>query len=303
MHILSKIFLSFSLTLCASQVALASFYQFASPTTGYVNYLEPALNEIFFLSQDGSAFWFRQSQLKAAEKFQVAERCKSLTQNTVAMSTGEGGLTLAYPFLVGVDRVCLIDENKKNVSLVTELSHRLPQNVFAASFAGRKEQLYYFLINGREFPSAKSGYLQLLTINSVTLQFEIRELFHDVPDFSGALLYDRENIWVTTYPGKIYKIPTAALHSLIDSARTMAFLSLALLESRTTADLNAYMLKGQNYFLFYNENYPSYLVHHSNKAQTPVELSCEPLLNFSPAGRNQWLTLCDRRDLRLQNLR
>jgi hypothetical protein len=305
MHTLSSFSICgfFLFAFAHSEFAAASFFRFSAPTTGFVNYLQPEQNEIFFLSDRGASYWLRQGQLKASGQYQVAERCRSLTQNTVAMSTGEGGLTLAFPFLVGVDRVCRIDENNRRISLVAELSSRLPKNTFAASFAGRKDQLYYFLINGREFPTAQSGYVQLLTLSLTSEEVKVQPLLNDVPDFSGALLYDQDKIWINTFPGKIYQLSTAKIQRLIDRSQSAAFLTVAQLETGTTAELNGYMLKGQNYFLFYNEGYQSYLIHHATRTQTNIDLNCEPLLNFSPAGSNQWFALCNRHELKLQSYR
>lgn len=250
------------------------------------------------ISEDGRADFLENGRRTRERKFRVAHRdCRPLSANTVSLDTA-GGLTLAYPFLVGTDRICYLDESAGVLRLLARFGAGLPAGAFSAVYAGQNALETRFLINGREFPDARAGYIWLLTVNRRNLHVQLRELITDVPDFSGGMLFEPGRIWIGTYPGQLHRVLLADLDALIASGRSTPFARIAATGFSTGDGLNGFLLGNARYFLFDNGNvagFESYLIEKKNGFRTQVKPPCPPV-----AGRGDgWLLLCNRNSLEL----
>lgn len=257
-----------------------------------------AQSSILLISPDGLTDWYTNSRAVKGPAFKVADRdCTPLSQNTLSMDAA-GGMTLAYPFLVGVDRVCYFDESTKTLRLLGRFSDQLPNNSFSAVYAGSDQSSVHFLVNGRVFPQMKTGYLFLVSVHKKTLMISTREIVNEVPGYSGGMFYENQNIWISTYPGRIFKIVTADLQSLISSGAKTTFSQIAAETVKGFEGLNGYMLASHELFYFYNRDDQSYTVNRQTRERKVVSTPCEPVA----AQGARWLMLCSANSLELHEL-
>lgn len=273
---------------------------FDTPVTGFIDYTSPQNSRLLFISEAGDTSFIQEERVQTQRRFRVAHQdCKPTSQSTVSMDQA-GGLTLAYPFLAGTNRLCYFDEKAGAIRLLSNFTSMLPSNTFSAVYAGTQTTTQgdevYFLINGRVFPQAKAGYILLLTVNRQTLQMAVRELLTDVPDYSGGMLFEQNKIWVNTYPNRIFRVLLTDLHHLIRQKKSVPFSQIATENFKNPdAGLNSYVLNNKNSFLYFNDEYESYIINRRTGFKTTVTPTCLPV-----AGRSEsWLVLCNGNSLQI----
>ena len=126
-----------------------------------------------------------------------------------------------------------------------------------------------------------------------SLKVDLRELVTDVPGLSGAMLLERDTLWVTVWPGSIFKISLLKLQDLIHSGGKLSFAKLATQEFREIEGMSIFMLGNDRFFLYYNGENESYTVQRSSGARKVVKPNCLPISGF----QEQWLTLCNGNSL------
>lgn len=287
---------SFVLLWMVSLSAFASTSQevmrFNRSVAGFVDFSSPG--RLLLISEDGQANWVEDLKIQKSLTYQItAPECVPRTQSTMVMGDGVSGqgLTLAYPFLVGVERVCYIDEAAQTIRLLANLRPELPRDTFLAVHAGSDAEASYFLINGRIYPKGTSGYLLLLTIDKRTLQTSLRELVTGVPGLSGAMFFSEDALWVTSWEGTndIHKIPVQKLHDLIHSGEKQVFGALASTEWSGIDGFSFFMLANEHSFFYHNEGYESYLVNRQDGTRSMELPLCPPIAGYGQG----WLVLCD----------
>lgn len=295
-HKNKNLILAFILFSCTAFTAQAEeVLQFDRHVTGFTDYASE-IPRILFVSETGESHFVQEDRVFSQRRFRIAHTdCKPTSQNTVSMDAA-GGLTLAYPFLAGTNRLCYFDEKAGALRLLANFTASLPTNTFSTVYAGTQNDDVYFLINGRVFPQAKSGYILLLTVNRQTLQISVRELFSEVPDYSGGMLFEHNKIWINTYPSRVFRVLLPELHQLIRQNKSVPFSQVAVESFRLTdAGLNSFVLNNKNFFLYFNDEYESYLVNRKTGIKQTVQPNCLPV-----AGRsNGWLVLCDSKSLQI----
>ena len=183
--------------------------QFDRSVFGFVNH--NSSQSLLFISSDGKADWMNDTSITKKVSYAIANpSCTPRGQNTMTMDKNQGGMTLAYPFLVGVGWVCKIDDQTNSIHLISQFT--VPENAYSVVYAGEDESTSYFLLNSKPWKS--DGYLHLISIHKLTSQVTTRVFATNVPGYSGAMLFDKNGVWVTTWPGKIYKIPHETIISL-----------------------------------------------------------------------------------------
>lgn len=274
-------------TLSASAVEVARVSQ---KSVGFNNYTSP-VSSVLLLSDAGQALWLYDLKPAVTKTYTIDPACGLKTQNTVVMDGPEGGMTLAYPYFVGVGKVCLIDEATNSIRLLNNFRTSLPRSSFSVVYAGQDTNALYFLINGRPYPEGTAGYISVLVINKADQKVSIRNLLSGVPGFSAAMIYDGAQIWVTTWLQKndIYKISSAQLMTLIQKGSTAQFSDVAVKTAGGFEGMSSFALKNETGFLFYNEGFDSFKVSSLNPSTQPVNASCEPIAGAKAA----WLGLCD----------
>ncbi len=280
-------FLSFFLLLIPHVAFAAEIARFDHNVAGFENHAVPG--SVLLISQDGQADWLNGTRIERKASYKVLDKiCTPSTQDTSLMGAG-GGMTLAYPFLVGVERACYIDEKTKSIRLLADFHASLPRNPYSLVYAGADEAAAYFLINGRPYPDGKEGYLELVTIDKQTLKVSVKGLATAVPGYSGANFFDRDTIWITSWPGSIYKMAFSDLHALVQRGGSAPFPQIATEEFHGIDGMSLFMLGNDRAFLYYNGEYESYTVNRSNGVRTTVKPSCLPISGL----QSQWLVLCN----------
>ncbi|AGH95372.1 hypothetical protein [Pseudobdellovibrio exovorus] len=289
-------FLIISLLFLASVTQAQEVLQFNAPVTGFIDYTAPQNSRLVFITENGVTSFIQEERIQTQRRFRIAHNdCKPTSQSTVSMDQA-GGLTLAYPFLAGTNRLCYFDEKAGAIRLLSNFTSMLPSNTFSAVYAGAQNDDVYFLINGRVFPQAKAGYILLLTVNKQTLQISVRELITEVPDYSGGMLFEQNKIWINTYPNRIFRVLLTDLHQLIRQKKSIPFSQIAIENFRSTdAGLNSFVLNNKNSFLYFNDEYESYIINRKTGFKTTVQPTCLPV-----AGRSEnWLVLCNGNSLQI----
>ena len=257
-------------------------------------------DSVFLISEKGNSFWLNSLKNSAGKTYNIDPACNISTQNTVAMDAGEGGMVLAYPYFVGIGKLCQIDELTNRIRLVSSFSNQLPQNPFSLSFAGSDDTSLYFILNGRPYPNGNAGYISALVVNKATSKVVVKNLLTDVPGFSAAMIYDNDQLWITSWlnTNDIYKISSSKLLAMIKASAVSKFSDIAAKAVGGFEGMSSFAFKNQTGFLFYNAGFDSYSVSLANGNSTPATLSCEPI---APA-KTQWLFLCDGNRLEVRDL-
>ncbi len=281
-----------TLSVSAAEVVRVSQKSFA-----FKNNSSP--RSVLLLSETGSAVWVNDLKPATGKTYKTDVACNLKTQNTVMMGDPEGGMTLAYPYFVGVGKVCFIDEAAGAIRLISNFKNSLPRNAFSASYAGQDATALYFLINGRPYPEGTAGYISALVISKADQKVSVRSLLSDVPGFSAAMVYDGAQMWVTTWlqTNDIYKISSALLLDLIQKGRTAKFSEVAVKIADGFEGMSSFALKNESGFLFYNEGFDSFKVNSNTGAATPLQTLCEPV----SGEKNAWLGLCDETRLEVMD--
>src|SRR6476469_6197924 len=104
------------------------------------------------MSEAGEVYIVNNLHLSQQSRYEVDPSCNLKTQDPSFNGTGEGGMTLVYPYFVGLGKVCFIDEARKRIGLMNDFKKQLPRNAFTIIFAGGDNQHLYFVMNGRIYP-------------------------------------------------------------------------------------------------------------------------------------------------------
>lgn len=278
------------------QVGAVELFRFDRKVVGFQNHAKQG--SVLFVSDDGRADWFQDGKLERKTEYQVRDKkCRMNSQDTSSMAE-IGGMTLAYPFLVGLGRVCYLQESDHTVRLVWDFEARLIEGSFSATYAGENQEYSYFLINGRNIKSEEDGYLSLIRIH------KLEKLATWTPDFitglfgfSGAMVPDSNSVWVTTAlapEGGIFQILFEKLHAQAKATHPDKFCSLTTdkIFQIENGRLSIFMLSNQTSFLYYNgTDYPSFTVSKNTgkEQEKPFSNRCIPVSGLA----NQWLILCD----------
>lgn len=251
-----------------------------------------AFDSVLFLSETGVAEWVKNFTVIRKAAYKITDpQCVPRSQSTMMMGASGRGMTLAYPFLVGVERVCYIDEQSGTIRMLANLRSQVRADSFSAVFAGVDNSAAYFLINGREFPDGENGYVLLVTIDKASLQVQVRRLMNDLPGLSGAMVRTRDSIWVTAWDATndIYKLSSVQVVSAIRRGPSASFLQLAKKVAGGIEGLSLFMLANDSSFLYQNDDYGNYVVDFTSGSARTVTPPC-----LAVAGaQDGWLVLCD----------
>lgn len=288
----------FLLSLFSAQIATANeLFRFNREVVGFVDY--KTKDDMLFISQNGQADWMTIStQATESVSYHITNsNCIPSSQNPMSMEgttdSPHAGMTFAYPFLVGLGWVCVIDDKNNSIDFVSEFS--LPENFYSIVYAGEDQNSSYFLMNSK--PTKGTGYLHLVSINKKTFAVTTKVFATNVPGYSGAMLYDSGDVWVSTWPAKIYKISRQNLMNTTQSGAQANFTQIAQLELNNGMEMSFFMLRNNNALLYFNEDYGSYTINFSSKKMFNVSLPCLPVSGYG----QEWLVLCN--SISLQNWR
>lgn len=287
MRILQSSFIFLLFTLLFQSVFATELFKFDRNVAGFVNYSSP--QSLMFSSQDGKTNWMTDTTVIKTTNYQIINSiCTPRSQNTMDMDGSQAGMTLAYPFLVGIGFVCKIDEQRNSIYLVSNFT--VPENAYSVVYAGQDTNSAYFLINSK--PTQGDGYLHLVSISKLTDQVTTRVFATNVPGYSGAMLFDNGDVFVTSWPKKIFKISNSNLLRLAQGSTQANFLQIAQLVFSGIDGMSFFMLKNDKSLLYYNvydgEDYDSYTVNVSNKIRSNVSIPCPPVAGY----KQEWLLLC-----------
>jgi len=278
---------SFSLI---SAVSASELHHFDRNVVGFVDHTSE--DSILMISEDGNADWIKDTNIIKKNTYNIThENCIPRSQSTMTMDAEQSGMTLAYPFLVGVGRVCKIDEETNSINLVTNFD--IPTNSYSIVYAGEDTNTSYFLMNVR--PWTTEGYLLLVSINKTHSQVETRILMKNVPGLSGAMHFNKSDIWVTSWPGKIYKVSSQKVIDLIHTGAQTDFLNIAELSFENIDGMSFFLLANNHSLLYYNYEYESYMVNISKATQSNVSVPCLPIKGY----HDGWLVLCEQNSLQV----
>lgn len=287
MRILQNSFFVFFIVFCTSIASAAEVLRFDQSVAGFVNYNRS--QSLLFMTENGQANFVSVSdapRITHTASYKITNpNCVPFGQNTTTMDGSHTGMTLAYPFLVGVGWACIIDEATNTINLISEFP--LPENPYSIVYAGEDQNTSYFLMNNKLWSGI--GYLHLVSIDKNTHSITTKIVAQNVTGYSGAMLFDSGDVWVTVWPGKIYKILQQNVVSLWHATAPVNFAQLAQLEFSNISGMSLFMLTNNHSLLYYNDEYESYTVQKENKKVVDASLSCVPI-----SGYNQdWLVLCN----------
>lgn len=249
-------------------------------------------DRVMLISQSGQVSWLKQLKIESERTYKMTNlACLPKSQNTVDMGGSAKGMTLAYPFLVGTNQVCYIDEANNSIRLLTLFDKKLIADTFSVSYAGEDENSSYFLMNARQFPDAAEGYMLLVSIHKITLAVSVRKFITSVPGFSAAMLSNGATLWVTSWLEKndVYKISISQLISQIQKNNLVSFASLAVKSFGGFEGTSSFMVKNDLGFMYFNQGAESYVIEPQKSIKSIFKLACEPIMGI----KNQWLQLCD----------
>lgn len=274
--------------------------QFNYPVVGYTNYAK--INSLLFISDNGTATWFENLKNISEKNYKISSsECLAKSQNTSQMDTEISGLTLAFPFMVGLDRACVIDETTQTIKLISNYRQALPKNAFSIAYLNEDSNFSYFLINGREFPNADYGYISILSINKKTFATSIDAFISDIPGFSAAMLVDSKEFFITTWEGQneIYKMSVDSLTKLAQNKKIAKFNQLANKVTVSFTGMSTFVIKNNTHFLFYNKDYENYLINSITGLRENFRSACTPIAGY----QNNWIVLCNDNRVELTDLK
>jgi hypothetical protein len=275
---------------------------FRAPVSGFINHLKPT--ELRFFSEDGRSDILTLPSTKGG-LFKISpgptytvinpDSCFPGSQNPMSMGD-QGGLILAYPYLVGVDRVCGIDEERKEIRLLEKFSEN-PFDYFVA-FAGVYLGKLHFAINGRDMRK-DAGYLKTFNIDPKTNA--VSQAIHlpfSVPDFSGPMISVNSNLFITSWIGqiegqKISKVSHAMLAALERETELQPTGDvLKATPMKNFRGQSQLMLFNRYEVLFFNgldSGIESYSITQiTNKKSSEFVPACTPVQGFE----DQWVVYC-----------
>lgn len=186
--------------------------------------------------------------------FDVDSRSKKATFDSVDESCLESTMVYKHPFLVNPKLTCLLSDDNQSIKVVSKTKPR--KNWFSTTYLLEQDGYQYYLFNGREFPQAKSGYVQVKKVRIKDGSSIVGDWLEGVPDFSGALAIDSLNkmfyITVAHPDGKneAYIRNVYDLYISIDNAVPVTFSSLF--------DSPAFSFRGLSWRLFVNDTVSFY---------------------------------------------
>ncbi len=304
-------FLALLLPLLCSTSAHAKevLHTFLRPVTGFINHVDPSelrffdesgLSDVLKIpSQPGETFRITQStkytvldKTKKNSEGKDQDYCALKSQSPMNMGANSG-MILAYPYLVGVDRVCIIDESRRQIRLLATLT--ASPNDYYVAFAGFEGGHYHFLINGRDM-SQPTGYLKKFSINVKTDRItRPTTLPLSIPGYSGPMIYSQGEVYITTWIG-IVKGPNDEEQDMGQNIVKLNKTMSALIPTQMWG------FKGQSQFLLFNEleafffngldtNIGSYSVTRLTNIKPFGEFipTCTPVQSY---GERQWISYC-----------
>jgi hypothetical protein len=269
--------------------------------TGFADHSKQS--SVLFISDTGSLFRLTDLKLFDLGNYQLDPFCNLRSQDSSAKGDADSGMTLTYPYFVGLSKVCVIDETKKTIAVVADFKKSLPKDPFMVSFAGADDQFMYFVLNGRVYPEGESGYINLISVNKRNHSVSIRPLLTDVPGFSGAMFYESGQLWVTVsvdefMHNEIYRVDSSTLLQFVKNGKANRFHDLAQQSSGKFYGITSFALKNDEEFLFYNKDSISFRIKldHSQSMAQPFQNPCEPISGY----KNHWLLLCSGNTITLE---
>ncbi|MBT3235590.1 MAG: hypothetical protein HN353_06545 [Bdellovibrionales bacterium] len=189
-------------------------------------------------------------------------------------------LIYVHPVLANVKTTCIFDQEIQRVVLIGETSE--PKDNFSFAFLFQDDVNTYFVVNGRDFPSASAGYIMLKTVNKRSQNHHIVDLIVDVPGLSGGMnLYaGSQTLYYTLATGMgtniVYGLPLGDLKSLVELNIQNNFMHLAKKIYGPFQGLTFHLTVSE-YGLLYNNRtiygeYESYLILNNSGTKKTVEL-------------------------------
>jgi len=271
------------------EVAKSPLHTFDRDVIGYQNHAQTG--SMFFISPDGKAEWFRNGKLERKVKYTVDPRCALESQTFAAQNEG---MTLGYPFLVGIGKACHFDDEAKTLRALP--SFNVPAMAFIVAYFSEDATTSHFLLNGA--PDARSGYIHVLAFDRATKVMQSHQLLRDVPGHSGAMLSQADAFWVSTSLNKtndLHSAPRARLLELIGGGSAATFASVFTRAYAAIPGVMTFLLRNDVAFLAYN-SYPteeSFSLTSGGGVRKKAVLPCVPV---APNGKN-FFVLCNGKTL------
>lgn len=294
-QLLSKFLASIALSFLTT-VAFAQEIHFSNPVVAYWDF---ASNEPLFMESTGATYRLKaEAVVVPGDSYAVSdEACRP----TRADYMNGQSTTLAWPYFVSIDKVCVADVNTKTLRLLAQI--QAPVNAYTSVFLGEDRDNVYFVINGRPFDA--EGYLKLWTIQKKTGQAELKDFFVNVPGYSGGLWRDQNTFYVTSagfdMKNTLYTLDINTVLGLTPYAGFLDFSPQFNVAQKGFEGFSMALVGGAQWLLYYNEGYESFFLNKTSGQllKFTVETGCAPV-GETPAGT--WLMLCGQQDLRAMPL-
>lgn len=199
-------------------------------------------------------------------------------------------MTLAFPFLLNAEKTCILDENKKQIYLLNQVSP--PPNSYSLMYFGENDDWIYFLINGR--PWETSGYLKLRTINKKTQEIYLHDLILEVPGYSSGMWHSGKIFFITVWDdeNEIFSLDISLIWETIHNSSTISFDKIAKKVLGPFSGFSIKMFATSDQFLFDNSTYKyqSYLINRLDNKFSPLSIQQDCHI-ISPV-ENEWLIRC-----------
>ena len=265
---------------------------FGEAVVGYNNFSTG--NSALFLSASDKAYWFSGTTLANPTPIEVAPECKSTSQDT---SFAEEGLTLAYPFMVGLGRICMFENFDTKLSFVGTFD--APIDSFSAAFLAENNAEIFFAINSKPSstaPEDNDGLLTVLRIEKNSRRFSLNSSVVGIPGYSGAMTFDKTNqtFLLTEATGEfsnnLYSLDSLAIINAAVENRTVEFASVATPLQENFEGLSFGLLSNTTTYLYLNSfGYDSYSVEKNTGSRTVFESEeCVPVLGLNTS----WVAIC-----------
>jgi hypothetical protein len=202
----------------------------------------------------------------------------------------------AHPLLLNVETTCFVNLQENKISFIGKTSP--PKDNFSFTYLSEDEDNYYFLVNGRDYPHGKFGYVNAKIVRKDLSSQRVVEVLTEVPGLSGAIILDSQNLYYTMASGMnsnfVYLFPASVLTALIKNNQTGVFKDFGTKVFGPFTGLSFAVYQNENELLFYNNTiygeYESYLISKTDGARRTATIpeDCE-LFGSSVDG---WLFKC-----------
>ena len=268
-----------------------AFYSSEKPFTPFPEQTLKQTVLLVFKEQGLAKIWDLKESALNSISFSIDEQCTSST------------LLYAHPVLLDAQTTCYVDNHLNEITFLGKTSP--PQGHFSLTYFFQDEEKISFLINGRDFPHAKHGYIKAKVVYKNGSGHFLQDLVTKVPRYSGAMLNEEEQMAIlyTMATGlgsnEIYSLPKDKLKGLLHENQSAPFSALADKISVSFPGLAMRLFSNHKIYLYYNKSiygeYPSYTLDKKTKARRPITIpqQCDLLGQYN----ERWYFHCHQKEL------